>query len=47
MAVSGLPEAHDSHARWIAKLSLELMDIADQLRAEGEHVTVRMFYIEV
>jgi hypothetical protein len=40
MAVSGLPDANESHARWIAKLSLEMMEIAHQLKAEGEPVKV-------
>ncbi|OQV20579.1 Guanylate cyclase soluble subunit beta-1 [Hypsibius exemplaris] len=40
MAVSGLPDANESHARWIAKLSLEMMEIAEQLKAEGQPVTI-------
>ena len=43
MAVSGLPEPNESHARWMAKLSLEMMEIAVELRAEGLPVTVSTF----
>lgn len=28
MAVSGLPEACENHAKWIAKLALDMMDMA-------------------
>lgn len=28
MAVSGLPEACESHPKWIAKLALDMMDMA-------------------
>ncbi|XP_055331839.1 guanylate cyclase soluble subunit beta-1-like [Paramacrobiotus metropolitanus] len=40
MAVSGLPEENKCHARWIAKLSLEMMDISTQLREDGLPVTI-------
>lgn len=28
MAVSGLPETCNNHAKWIAKLALDMMDMA-------------------
>ena len=33
MAVSGVPETTEGHARWIAKLSLEIMRAARELNA--------------
>lgn len=36
MAVSGLPENCDSHAKWIAKLALSMMDVAKNVRMGNE-----------
>lgn len=46
MAVSGLPENCDSHAKWIAKLGLGMMDIAKNVRM-GNHplVNLRTVYV--
>lgn len=38
MAVSGLPENCDSHARWIAKLALGMMDVAKNVRMGNEQL---------
>ncbi|XP_014204890.1 guanylate cyclase soluble subunit beta-1 isoform X2 [Copidosoma floridanum] len=40
MAVSGLPEACDCHARCIARLALDMMDIAAQVEIDGEPVKI-------
>ncbi len=42
MAVSGLPEPCDDHARCIARLALNMLDRARELRApDGESIEVR------
>lgn len=38
MAVSGLPEACENHAKWIAKLSLDMMDMAKNVKMGSEPV---------
>jgi guanylate cyclase soluble subunit beta len=39
MAVSGLPEPCSSHARCIARLALDMMDLAaDEVKIDGEPV---------
>ena len=38
MAVSGLPEACNDHAKCIAKLALDLMDAAKELRNPNNHL---------
>lgn len=38
MAVSGLPETCDNHAKWIAKLALDMMDVAKNVRMGHEPV---------
>lgn len=38
MAVSGLPEACENHAKWIAKLSLDMMDMAKYVQMGTEPV---------
>lgn len=40
MAVSGLPEPCQSHARCIAMLALDMMDLAKQVRVDGEQVQI-------
>lgn len=36
MAVSGIPEACENHAKWIAKLSLDMMDMAKSVQMGSE-----------
>lgn len=38
MAVSGLPEACENHAKWIAKLALDMMDMAKYVQMGTEPV---------
>lgn len=38
MAVSGLPEACENHAKWIAKLALDMMDMAKCVQMGTEPV---------
>lgn len=38
MAVSGLPEACESHPKWIAKLALDMMDMAKCVQMGAEPV---------
>lgn len=38
MAVSGLPEACENHAKWIAKLALDMMDMAKYVQMGAEPV---------
>lgn len=38
MAVSGLPEACENHAKWIAKLALDMMDMAKCVQMGAEPV---------
>ena len=38
MAVSGLPEACNNHAKSIAKLALDLMDVTKELRNPNNHL---------
>lgn len=41
MAVSGLPEACENHAKWIAKLALDMMDMAKYVQMGAEPVVSR------
>lgn len=44
MAVSGLPEKCDEHAKCIAKLALDLMDISKDLKdPNGENIMVSIY----
>ncbi|XP_031631652.1 guanylate cyclase soluble subunit beta-1 isoform X2 [Contarinia nasturtii] len=49
MAVSGLPEACENHAKWIAKLALDMMDMAKyvQMGAEPVKITIGIHSGEV
>ena len=38
MAVSGLPEESITHARSIAKLALDIMDVSKELRDPNNHL---------
>ena len=38
MAVSGLPEACNNHAKSISKLALDLMDVTKELRNPNNHL---------
>lgn len=38
MAVSGLPESCENHAKWIAKLALDMMDMAKYVQMGAEPV---------
>lgn len=38
MAVSGLPDACENHAKCIAKLALDIMDMAKNVKMNGEPV---------
>ena len=38
MAVSGLPEVCQSHAKWIARLALDMMDLVTNIEFDGEPV---------
>jgi len=42
MAVSGLPEPCSSHARCIAHLALDMMDLVDQIKFEDTQVVRRV-----
>lgn len=45
MAVSGLPEACENHAKWIAKLSLDMMDMAKSVQMGFESLVSIYLYI--
>lgn len=47
MAVSGLPEACENHAKWIAKLSLDMMDMAKYVQMGTEPVVSQTHYFEM
>lgn len=38
MAVSGLPESCENHAKWISKLALDMMDMAKNVKMGSEPV---------
>jgi hypothetical protein len=38
MAVSGLPEPCQTHARCIARLALDMMDLGREVQVDGEQV---------
>lgn len=40
MAVSGLPETCSSHAKCMAKLALDMMDLVDQITFEETEVVI-------
>lgn len=44
MAVSGLPESCENHAKWMAKLALDMMDMAKNVKMGLEPV-VRTCYM--
>lgn len=43
MAVSGLPEPCATHARDIARLALDMMDLGKEVVVDGEPVVSRTF----
>lgn len=45
MAVSGLPETCKSHAKWIAKLALDMMDMAKCVKMGDEPVVRELFLL--
>lgn len=38
MAVSGLPESCETHTKWIAKLALDMIDLAKNVKMGSEPV---------
>lgn len=47
MAVSGIPEACENHAKWIAKLALDMMDMAKYVQMGTEPVVSQTYtYIQ-
>lgn len=47
MAVSGLPEVCSSHARWIAKMALDMKDVSLEVFMEGEPIVVGTTYFNI
>lgn len=41
MAVSGLPEPCNAHARCIARLALDMMDLSSEVKVDGKPVVSR------
>lgn len=42
MAVSGLPEPCESHAKCIARLALDIMDLSKEIKTEEGDVVVNI-----
>ena len=44
MAVSGLPDACENHAVCMARLALDMMDMADNVKMGEEPIVIKVFF---